>query len=81
MRLCYDAIVRTTLDIDNDAYQVAKTVAREQNRSLGSVVSDFILGKLGRASTETDEDEDEVFPTFRCTRPVTSEDVRSLEDE
>ena len=45
MCVCYDAFVRTTLDISDDAYQIAKTVAREENRSLGSVVSDFIIGR------------------------------------
>jgi hypothetical protein len=72
-------IVRTTLDINDDAYQIARTVAREQRRSLGSVVSDFILGKLGRPAPPPEEDG--IFPTFRCIRPVTSEDVRALSDE
>jgi hypothetical protein len=71
--------MRTTLDISDDAYQIAKTVAREQGRSMGSVVSDFILGKLGRPVVPPDEGG--VFPTFRCVRPVTSEDVRALADE
>ena len=72
--------MRTTLDINDDAYQIAKTVAREQNRSLGSVVSDFIVGKLGR-HTPLNQTEDEEFPTFCCVRPVTSEDVRALSDD
>lgn len=71
--------MRTTLDLSDDAYQVAKTVAREQRRSMGSVVSDFILGKLGRPAFVPEQSGG--FPTFRCIRPVTSEDVRSLSDE
>jgi hypothetical protein len=83
VRLCYDAFVRTTLDISDDAYQIAKTVAREQNRSLGRVVSDFITGQLGVLPPASPgiSVEDEVFPTFRCGRRVTSEDVRALEDD
>jgi hypothetical protein len=77
--LCYDVFVRTTLDLQDDAYQIARTVAREQSRSLGRVVSDFILGKIGKAVPEGNEDG--VFPSFRCVRPVTSEDVRALADE
>lgn len=43
MRLCDDAIVRTTLDISDEAYYLAKAIARDQNRSLGRVVGDLIL--------------------------------------
>jgi hypothetical protein len=77
--LCHDALVRATLDIQDDAYQIARTVAREQNRSLSSVVSDFILGKIGEAAPVGDDGG--VFPSFRCVRPVTSENVRALADE
>jgi methionine synthase I (cobalamin-dependent) len=81
VRLCYDAIVRTTLDLTDEAYQIAKTVARERNRSLGKVVSDFIIGQLGSQPPAPTPSEDEVFPTFRCIRRVTSEDVKALLDE
>lgn len=73
--------MRTTLDLGDDAYQIAKTVAREQKRSLGRVVSDFITGQLGQPAPATGP-EPEGFPTFRCTRRVTSEDVKAaLDDE
>ncbi|MEO8099644.1 MAG: antitoxin [Acidobacteriota bacterium] len=72
--------MRTTLDLSDDAYQIAKTVAREQKRSLGSVVSDFILGRFN-SPFPSRPSEDQIFPTFRCGRVVTSEDVRALEDE
>jgi len=85
VRWCYDAIVRTTLDLTAEAWHIAKTVAREENRSLGRVVSDFITGQGNRAapplnSPDTKRSE-EPFPSFRCIRRVTSEDVRSLDDE
>jgi hypothetical protein len=35
--------VRTTLDISDEAYYLAKAIARDQNRSLGRVVGDLIL--------------------------------------
>jgi len=85
MRLCYDAVVRTTLDISDEAYYLAKAIARDQNRSLGRVVGDLILqsskvasGAKGGASIKMSE---YGFPTFRCVRPVTTEDVRALDDE
>ncbi len=82
MRRCYDAIVRTTIDISDEAYHIAKTVAREQKRSLGSVVSEFITGQ-NQPPREGDElqNQETGFPSFRCIRRVTSSDVAALEDE
>jgi hypothetical protein len=80
--LCYDAIVRTTLDVPDEAYYIAKAIARDQNRSLGRVIGDLILqsarGASGAASITMS---DYGFPTFHCTRPVTTEDVKALDDE
>ena len=85
MWVCYDAFMRTTLELQDDAYQIARTVAREQHRSLGSVVSDFITGAFSHVSRPDPEHAshggDDLFPTFRSTRRVTSEDVRALDED
>ena len=81
MLLCYNAAVRTTIDIADEAYYIAKAIARDQNRSLGRVVGDLILqsvkGSKGAEISMSDYD----FPIFRCARPVTTEDVKALDDE
>jgi hypothetical protein len=85
--LCDDAIVRTTLDIPDEAYYIAKAIARDQNRSLGRVVGDLILqsakGSWSAAiqTTASIQMSDYGFPTFRCARTVTTEDVKALDDE
>ncbi len=81
MRLCYDAAVRTTLDIPDEAYYLAKAIARDRNRSLGRVVGDLILQSSRAGKGASIRMSDYGFPTFRCTRPVTSEDVKALDDE
>ena len=81
VRLCYDVIVRTTLDIPDEAYYLAKAIARDQNRSLGRVVGDLILQSSKGAKSASITISDYGFPTFRCSRPVTTEDVRALDDE
>lgn len=73
--------MRTTLDIDDEAYYLAKAIARDQNRSLGRVVGDLILKTAPTAEGATIQMSDYGFPTFRCTRPVTTEDVKTLDDE
>lgn len=79
--LCYDVVVRTTLDIPDEPYYLAKAIARDLNRSLGQVVGDLILQSANRAKGAGIEMSEYGFPTFHCTRPVTTEDVRALEDD
>ena len=81
VRLCCDVIVRTTLDISDEAYYIAKAIARDQNRSLGQVVGDLILQSAKGARSASIAMSDYGFPTFRCARPVTSEDVKALVHE
>ena len=79
--LCYYAVVRTTLDISDEAYYIARAIARDQNRSLGRVVGDLILQSAKGSKGASIGMSDYGFPVFRCTRPVTTEDVRALDDE
>ena len=57
MSLCHDAVVRTTLDISDEAYDIAKAIARDQNRSLGRVVNDLILRSVNAAKRGVPQDE------------------------
>ncbi len=81
VRSRYHADVRTTLDITDEAYYIAKSIARDRNRSLGKVVSDLILQSAKRAKGASIIISDYGFPTFRCARPVTTDDVRALDDQ
>ncbi len=81
VRVCYYAIVRTTLDISDEAYYIAKAIARDRNRSLGRVIGDLILQSAKGAKGAPIQMSDYGFPTFRCARPVTSEDVKALDEE
>ena len=81
VRLCYYVVVRTTLDISDEAYYIAKAIARDRNRSLGRVVGDLILQSSKGAKGASIKMSDYGFPTFRCARPVTTEDVKALDDE
>src|SRR5437764_13027579 len=81
MGLCNYVVVRTTLDISDEAYYIAKAIARDQNRSLGRVVGDLILQASKGAKGASIKMSDYGFPTFRCSRPVTTDDVKALDDE
>jgi hypothetical protein len=73
--------MRTTLDISDEAYYIAKAIARDQGRSLGRVVGDLILQSSTVSTDASIKMSDYGFPTFRCARPVTTDDVRALDDE
>jgi hypothetical protein len=74
-------IVRTTLDISDEAYYIAKAIARDLNRSLGRVVGDLILQSSKASKNASIKMSDYGFPIFRCTGPVTTDDVKALDGE
>jgi hypothetical protein len=55
--------------------------ARDRNRSLRRVVGDLILQSSRGAKDASIKMSDYGFPIFRCARPVSSEDVKALDDE
>jgi hypothetical protein len=80
VHLFYYVVVRTTLDISDEAYYVAKAIARDRNCSLGRVVGGLIVQSSRGAAGASIKTSDYGFPTFRCTRPVSTEDVKALEE-
>ena len=83
MLRCFDADMRTTLDIDDRVLASARTLAQEKGISLGSAVSELALRGLrptGLPSTGSKSP----FPTFpdkTDAEPVTSEMVREALDD
>ncbi len=49
--ICYDDVMRTTLDIDQQSYRLAKAVAVQKGISLGKVVGEAILAQFGKVET------------------------------
>jgi len=75
-------IMRTTLNLDDDVLELARTVAAQQKRSLGEVVS----GLIRRAVEPTKEPQAvrngmPLFPVARAARRVTPEIVEQLLEE
>jgi len=73
--------MRTTLNLDEDVFRTAKSVARQRAESLGKVISDLVrLGmQAGRGTVRRGG-----FPVFAVdprAKPITLEDVKRIEDE
>lgn len=74
--------VRTTIDLPDDLHKQALAIARDTRRTLSETVADLMrrgLGAGGSATISTDPRTG--LPLVSVGRVVTSEDVRSLEDE
>lgn len=79
---CYDALMRTTLNLDPDILEVARAIARAEGRGLGVVLSD--LARRGLAPAHPPIDDDSGFPVFRVrpgAPPITEEIVAAARDE
>jgi hypothetical protein len=74
--------MRTTIDLPADLHKQALAVARDTHRTLSeTVAADLIRRGLGAGGTAAISTDLRRLPLVSVGRVVTSEDVRSLEDE
>ncbi|GAT08498.1 antitoxin [Mycolicibacterium novocastrense] len=74
--------MRTTVDLPEDLHKQALAIARDTGRSLSQTVADLMRRGLGAHSVApVSTDPRTGLPVISVGTVVTSEDVRSLEDE
>lgn len=73
--------MRTTLAIDDDVLIVAKALARQQDRSLGEVISDLARRSLRRPQPDGARNGIPLLSSKPGTPPVTLETVNALRDD
>lgn len=76
--------MRTTIDLPADLHRQAMAIARDTSRTLSETVADLMRRALGQhQSSESGITRDELtgLPVFSVGTVVTTEDVRSLEDD
>jgi len=76
--------MRTTINLEPEAYRLARAIATQRHESLGKVLSESILNQFRtneRASEEFRIDSDG-FPRLTLGRVITPEDVaEAIEEE
>lgn len=75
--------MRTTISLDDDIARVARNLAAEQNKTLGEVISQLARKGLTAGTPYTRAKKGDL-PTFHVREdspPVTSSDVKRIEDE
>ena len=74
--------MRTTIDLPDDLHKQAAAIARDTHRTLSNTVADLIRRGLAAGGTSViSVDPQTGLPLVSVGTIVTSEDVRSLEDE
>ncbi len=74
--------MRTTLDLSDEAYALAKSIAHEQNLGLGRTISKIIIDYAHAPhAVLPDITLENGLPVVSIGRRVTSEDVRAILDE
>lgn len=72
--------MRTTIDLPDDLHALARQLAHDTGRSMSEVVAELMRGGLARPDAEPQRSR-RGMPVVTVGRPVTAEDVRSLDDE
>lgn len=80
MRRCYDALMRTTLDLDDAVLAAARALARDESISLGAAVSRLALRGLQAMTVATTTRQG--FPVLPASGgpPITLELVNRYRD-
>ncbi len=73
--------MRTTLTIDDDVLAAAKAIARQQDRSVGEVVSDLARRALRRPLAALERNGAPLLQRGPDDAPVTLDFVNGLRDE
>ena len=73
--------VRTTLAIDDDVLAAAKAIARQQNKSVGQVVSELARRALRRPEAPGSRSGFPLLPVSNPRAVVTLETVNVMRDE
>jgi predicted transcriptional regulator len=72
--------MRTTIDLPVELHELARQLAHEGNRTMSEVIADLIRLGIQRPPSESSSSR-RGMPIVSVGRPVTAEDVRSLDDD
>ncbi len=74
--------MRTTIDLPDDLHRQAQSLARDTSRTLSDIVAELMRRGLGQgAPVETSHSAKTGLPVVRLGKVITTDDVRSLEDD
>jgi hypothetical protein len=82
MRRCYDAAMRTTVDLPEDLHRQVRAIARDTHRTFSDTVADLMRrGLHSDAAAALSRSPRTGLPVVTLGTVVTTEDIRSLDDQ
>lgn len=78
---CYDANMRTTLELDDDVLEIARGLAAHRRQSIGRVISDHFRKSLQSPGQPLVRNGLRIIRREAGAAPVTLEVVNKLRDE
>ena len=72
--------MRTTLNIDDDALAVARSLAAQRKETIGTIVSELIRQAVGKQKSKLRRGSVPLLPTKRDSQAITMELVNDLRD-
>ena len=78
----YDAPVRTTIDLPEDLHDIARSIAADSRQTLSATIAQLLRQALSNdGPAQIDVDPITGWPIVHIGRTITTEDVKSLEDD
>ena len=77
----YDASMRTTVDLPDDLDRIARAIAADTKQTLSETIALLIRRGLGESDVRIGRNPHNDLPVVHLGSPVTTEDVRSLDDD
>ena len=76
-------MMRTTIDLPDDLHRAASMIARDRHETLSRTVASLLRAALAADSgvSTIELDRHSGLPTVRVGRPITAEDVATLDDD
>lgn len=74
--------MRTTVDLPEDLHDAARSIARDRGTTMSAVVTELVRRGLGQSTgVAVERSATTGLAVIRLGRPVTQDDVRSLDDD
>ena len=77
----YDPSMKTTIDLPDDIYRIAASIARDRQQSLSEAVAQLLRAAIGTPTSAQVSPSDRTgLDVVRLGCTITSDDVRALDD-
>lgn len=73
--------MRTTINIDDEVYIIAKHLAQTNNHSIGDTISELVRKGLDRELPKFEAEDFPIIPTRNTGKKITNEFINKIREE